>query len=107
MTLSKVIGSSRAVSRKTGSTAKVIAVTTPSAPSPIRAAAKTSGFSFSEQVSTEPSAVTSSRPLIWAAIDPESRPVPWVPVLVAPGDRLLHDVAHVGQRQALARPAPC
>ena len=75
---------------------------TPRAPSPIRAAAKTSGFSFSEQVSTEPSAVTSSRPRIWAAIEAESRPVPCVPVLVAPGDRLLHDVAHVRERQALA-----
>ncbi|GAA3215574.1 hypothetical protein GCM10020256_17240 [Streptomyces thermocoprophilus] len=50
----------------------------------MRAAAKTSGFSFSEQVSTEPSAVTSSSALIWAAIEAESRPVPWVPVLVAP-----------------------
>jgi hypothetical protein len=72
------------VSRKTGSTAKVIAVTMPRAPRPIRAAAKISGFSFSEQVSTEPSAVTSSSPLIWAAIEPDSRPVPCVPVLVAP-----------------------
>lgn len=50
----------------------------------MRAAAKTSGFSFSEQVSTEPSAVTSSSPLIWAAIEADSRPVPCVPVLVAP-----------------------
>ncbi len=56
----------------------------PSAPRPMRAAAKTSGFSFSEQVSTEPSAVTSSRPLIWAAIEADSRPVPCVPVLMAP-----------------------
>lgn len=31
-----------------------------------------------------PSAVTSSRPRIWAAMEAESRPVPWVPVLVAP-----------------------
>ncbi|CAM5250576.1 hypothetical protein SVIOM342S_03367 [Streptomyces violaceorubidus] len=28
--------------------------------------------------------MTSSRPRIWAAIEAESRPVPWVPVLVAP-----------------------
>ncbi len=50
----------------------------------MRAAAKTSGFSFSEQVSTEPSAVTSSSPLICAAMEPDTRPVPCVPVLVAP-----------------------
>ncbi len=50
----------------------------------MRAAAKISGFSFSEQARTEPSEVTSSRPWIWAAIEPESRPVPCVPVLVAP-----------------------
>ncbi|CAM5718024.1 hypothetical protein SGLAM104S_06495 [Streptomyces glaucescens] len=37
-----------------GSTAKVIAVTMPRAPRPIRAAAKPPGFSFAEQVSTEP-----------------------------------------------------
>ncbi|CAM5706371.1 hypothetical protein SANTM175S_05275 [Streptomyces antimycoticus] len=84
MTRSKGIGSSRAVSRNSGSTAKVIALTTPSEPSPIRAAAKISGFSVAEQRSTEPSAVTSSRPLIWAAIEALSRPVPWVPVAVAP-----------------------
>jgi hypothetical protein len=54
----------------------VIAVTTPSAPSPIRAAAKTSGFSFSEQVISRPSAVTSSSAVICAAIEAESRPVP-------------------------------
>src|SRR5690606_32750576 len=64
--------------------AKVIAVTMPRAPRPIRAAAKTSGFSFSEQVSTEPLAVTSSSARIWAAMEPESRPVPCVPVLTAP-----------------------
>lgn len=45
---------------------------------------KTSGFSPEEQVRTEPSAVTSSRAVIWAAIDAESRPVPWVPVPAAP-----------------------
>lgn len=87
MTLSKVIGSSRAVSRKIGSTANVIAVMTPRAPSPIRAAAKTarsSAVPLSEQVRTEPSAVTSSSPLICADIDADSRPVPCVPVLVAP-----------------------
>ncbi|MGY3679172.1 hypothetical protein ACVWXU_002795 [Streptomyces sp. TE33382] len=84
MTLSKVIGSSRAVSRKTGSTAKVIAVITPRAPSPSRAAANTSGFSSAEHRSTVPLAVTSSRPRICADMDAESRPVPWVPVEVAP-----------------------
>lgn len=84
MTRSKDIGSSRAVSRKTGSTAKVIALITPSAPSPIRAAAKTSGFSSGEQRRTVPSAVTSSSARICADIDAESRPVPWVPVEVAP-----------------------
>lgn len=57
---------------------------TPSAPSPTRATAKTSGFSRSEQRRTVPSAVTSSRARICAAMDAESRPVPWVPVEVAP-----------------------
>lgn len=57
---------------------------TPSAPSPIRATAKISGFSVSEQVSTVPSAVTISRARICADMDAESRPVPWVPVEVAP-----------------------
>lgn len=67
-----------------GSTEKVIAVMIPRAPMPTRAAANTSGFSFSEQLRTEPSAVTSSSPVIWAAIEAESRPVPCVPVLTAP-----------------------
>lgn len=81
------MGSSRAVRKKSGSTAKVIAVTMPRAPMPIRAAAKTARSSaspFSEQFSSRPSAVTSSRPRIWAAMEAESRPVPWVPVPVAP-----------------------
>lgn len=51
---------------------------------PSRAAAKTSGFSFSEHVSSRPSAVTSSSARICAEREAESRPVPWVPVLVAP-----------------------
>lgn len=78
------MGSSRARSRKTGSTAKVSEVITPSAPSPIRAAAKSSGFCSREQLRREPSAVTSSSPVICAEREAEARPVPWVPVLVAP-----------------------
>lgn len=50
----------------------------------MRAAANTSGFSVGEHVSTEPSAVTISSARICAASEPDSRPVPWVPVPVAP-----------------------
>ncbi|CAM5421188.1 hypothetical protein SBADM41S_05603 [Streptomyces badius] len=84
VTRSKPIGSSRAVSRKIGSTARVTAVITPRAPIPTRAAAKTSGFSSAEQTMTVPSAVTSSNARIWADMEAESRPVPCVPVEVAP-----------------------
>ena len=95
MTCDQLIGSSRASSRKAGTTRKVTAVTMPSAPRPTRAASNRftplpsanvsppSGDS-AEQVTIRPSASTSSRPAIWAAIPPTSRPVPWVPVWVAP-----------------------
>ena len=48
------IGRSSADSRNAGSACRVTAVTTPSAPSPTRAALSTSAFSSGEQLSTEP-----------------------------------------------------
>ena len=56
----------------------------PRAPRPTRPTARTSGSSAAEAVSTEPSAVTSSRPMIWVASPPSLMPVPWVPVDTAP-----------------------
>ena len=85
------IGSSRASSRNAGTTRNVTAVSTPSAPRPTRAASNRPGGGCDRaagrtqaDTSTRPSARTSSRPATWAAMPPTSRPVPWVPVWIAP-----------------------
>ena len=84
-TSDQLIGSSRAVSKKAGSVLKVTAVTIPSAPRPTRAASNRSGCgSSAEQVTTLPSASTSSSAAICAAMLPLALPVPCVPVCVAP-----------------------
>ncbi len=84
MTSAQAIGSSRAVSRKAGTTRKVTAVSTPSAPRPIRAAWNRSASWSAEQDTMLPSASTISSAVTWAAMPPRSRPVPWVPVWIAP-----------------------
>ncbi len=84
MTSSHCIGSSRASSKNAGTTANVTAVSTPSAPRPTLAAANMSGFCCAEHDAIVPSASTISRPATCAAMPPVSRPVPCVPVWMAP-----------------------
>src|SRR5829696_4629214 len=79
-----VPGPSTARSAKAGTAWSVTAVTTPSAPSPMRAAENTSGRRFASQSSTAPSGVTNCRPRTWVARPPNRAPVPWVPVEKAP-----------------------
>ena len=62
----------------------MISLITPSAPRPIRAAAKMSGCSTREQCSCEPSAVIIVSARTWVARPPKSAPDPWVPVEIAP-----------------------
>jgi hypothetical protein len=63
---------------------KVTAVITPIAPRPIRAASNSSGRSLAEQATVAPSASTSSSPATCPAIEALDRPVPCVPVPIAP-----------------------
>ena len=84
MTSSIRIGCSTA-RRLNASTHWIVSVDTrPSAPSPTRAQANTSGSSSAEQATSEPSPVTSSRPASWVARPPKRAPVPWVAVATAP-----------------------
>src|SRR5215472_5300889 len=84
MTCSTGIGRSSAVSVNDGTQRSVTAVTTPSAPSPTRAAANSSGRSDAEQVTSEPSARTRPSASTWVASPPSRAPVPCVPVDRAP-----------------------
>ena len=77
-------GRSSAASTNDGSVRSVTAEITPSAPSATRPAANTSGSSVAEQVTTDPSASTSSSPATWVAMPPNRAPVPCVPVEIAP-----------------------
>ena len=75
---------SLACSRKAGTHCSSTSVTTPSAPSPTRAAANTSGSVSAEQDIDDPSASTRVSPLTAAAMPWSRAPVPWVPVAMAP-----------------------
>ena len=83
-TASTRIGSSTTCRAKAGTTCRVTVDTMPSAPSPTRATRNTSGSSSAEQLTIEPSAVTSRSPTIWSARPVRRAPVPWVEVDVAP-----------------------
>ena len=74
-------------------------MTTPSAPSPTRAAWKTSAFSVGEQRSTSPSAVTSSNPRTKVASPPNVGAGPVGGGRDRAGDGLAVDVAEVRQRE--------
>ena len=78
------MGSFTARNVNAGTHLSVIVDTTPSAPSPTRAAANTSGFSAREHVSAEPSPVTSSIASTNVESAPSFAPVPCVPVESAP-----------------------
>jgi hypothetical protein len=77
-------GRSSARSVNASTQRSVSSVTTPSAPTPTRAAANTSGFSVAEQFSTVPVPVTSVSASMKVARQPSLAPVPWVPVDMAP-----------------------
>ena len=56
----------------------------PSAPTPTRAAARTSGFSSGVATTMEPSPAIRRSPTIRLEMFPKCHPVPWVAVAVAP-----------------------
>ncbi len=78
------IGSFTARRWKAGTSWRVRVDTSPMAPTPTRAAWKTSGSSSGEQATTEPSAATMRIATICAASPGNCAPVPWVAVDVAP-----------------------
>ncbi len=84
MTSSSGMGRSSAASRNAGTQRSVTVAIRPSAPMLILAAANRSGLSAAETVTSDPSAVTSSRASTWVAIPPRPAPVPCVPVEMAP-----------------------
>ena len=83
-TSSTRIGSSMAWSRNAFTACSVTVDTIPRAPTPTRAAARTSGFSSAVASTIEPSPAMSRSPTMRLEMLPKCQPVPWVAVDVAP-----------------------
>ena len=83
-TSSSRAGRSWARTRKAGTQAISISVTTPRAPRPTRIASKRSGRSRAEHSTMRPSASTTWAPVTKLDRLPKAAPVPWVPVASAP-----------------------